>query len=393
METTTTAWLLYDITRSPVLLGLGGGIRALVVILFGLIGGALADRVPRVRVLFITQIGFALTSLGLGFLVVTGGVTFWHIYAFAAINGTLSAFDAPARRALFPTLVPRSEMQNAITLNGSVFRLAKLVGPAIAGVVIAAYGPAISYFVNFASYGAIIVALALMRARDVVPHPRAHLLREALEGVRYTLDHRLLRSVLALESIHSLFGVNTALLTILASDVFRVGPEGLGLLLSAQAVGALGGTTLLVAFGDIDRKGRSMIVAGTIYVAAFALLAFVGDPLVAALLVGSTGATDTVWATMRNTLFQLRTDDAYRGRTMGVLLLVGRGFAQGSQLETGVAISAGGPGFSVLLSAAVVAVALVVVNVVTEEVRTFRGAPEPVLAAVAASTEAEAGSD
>jgi MFS family permease len=387
METTTTAWLLYEITRSPVLLGVGGGIRALVVIVFGLVGGALADRVPRVRVLFITQSAFAVSSLVLGTLVVSGQVTFWHIYAFAAVNGTLSAFDAPARRALFPTLVPRSEMQNAITLNGSVFRLAKLVGPAVAGVVIATYGPAVSYFVNSASYAAILVALALMRAHDVVPRPRAPLLGEALGGLRYTLDHSLLRSVVILESIHSFFGVNTALLTILASDVFHVGPAGLGLLLSAQALGALGGTGLLVTLGDIERKGRSMIVAGTVYVVSFGGLAFMTAIQPAALLVAATGATDTIWATMRNTIFQLRTDDAYRGRTMGVLLLAGRGFAQGSQLETGLAVSAGGPGLGVLLSAAAVAVGLIVVNVATEEVRSFRGSPEPLIAAVAASPD------
>lgn len=386
METTTTAWLLYEITRSPVLLGVGGGIRAAAIIAFGLIGGAVADRVPRRRLLLITQTAYALSSLALGTLVLTGNVTFWHIYAFSAVNGSLGAFDAPARRAMFPTLVPRSEMQNAITLNASVFRVARLTGPAIAGVIIAGYGPAVSYFVNVASYAAILVALVVMRAPEILPRVRASLVRETAAGARYAFGHPLLRNVLALETVHSLFGINTALLTILARDVFRSGPEGLGLLLSAQAAGALVGTGALIAIGDVERKGQAMVAAGASYAAVYALLPLAARTEVAAVLVAVLGLTDAFWATMRNTVFQLKTDEAYRGRTMGVLLLAGRGGTQASQLETGLAVSAGGPGFAALFGAAVIGASLLAVNARTADVRGFRGLPDPVLAAVAAGT-------
>lgn len=272
IETTTTAWLLYDITRSPVLLGLGGGIRALTIVLFGLVGGAIADRVARRRLLFITQTGFALTSLALGSLVVSGRLEVWHIYVFIAVNGTLGAFDAPSRRALFPNLIPRSEMQNAITLTASAFRTGRLVGPALAGLIIVSWGPAVAYFVNSASFTAILVALALMRIIETPARPTAPLLRDTADGVRYTLRDPLLRAVLLLESIHSLFGINTTLITMLAVDVLDAGPEGLGLLLSAQAVGALVGTAGLVTTGDIEEKGRAMLGAGVTYVLGLALL-------------------------------------------------------------------------------------------------------------------------
>src|SRR5581483_3408555 len=114
METTTTSWLLYQITGDPALLGLGGAIRAAAIILFGLIGGAVADRTDRRRLLLITQCGFATTSLVLGLLVLDGRLSFWHIYAFAAANGALESIDSPARRAIFPMLVHRSEMQSAV---------------------------------------------------------------------------------------------------------------------------------------------------------------------------------------------------------------------------------------------------------------------------------------
>jgi len=387
METTTTAWLLYEITKSPVLLGLGGGIRALAIILFGLIGGALADRVDRRRTLLVVQSAFAVSSLVLGALVVTGQVTFWHIYVFSAVNGALGAFDAPARRAMFPTLVPRAEMQNAITLNSSIFRTARLVGPGIAGVIIAVYGPAVSYFVNVATYAAILGALALMHVPRSAARTKAPLLDEAAEGLRYTFRRPLLRSLLLLESVHSLFGVNTALLTILAGDVLRVGPEGLGLLLSAQAVGAMVGTTALVMTGDIEHKGRAMLVAGGVYAVAFALLAGAARLETAIVIIAALGLADAFWTTMRNTAFQLQTDEAYRARTLSVLLLAGRGFTQGAQLESGVAVSLGGPGFAMLVGAGVIATSLAAVNLRTKEIRGFRGVPDAVAAAVATTPD------
>lgn len=387
METTTTAWLLYDITRSPVLLGLSGGIRALAIVAFGLIGGAVADRVSRRQLLFLTQSGFAATSLVLGLLVVTGTVAAWHIYVFSAINGALGAFDAPARRSMFPTLVPRSQMQNAVMLNAAVFRLGRLIGPGVAGVVIALYGPAVSYFTNVVSYAAILVALALIRGREVPVRPKAPLLHEAIEGLRYSVRRPLVRSVLILESVHSLFGINTALVTILASDVLRTGPQGLGLLLSSQAVGALVGTSVLVVTGDLEHKGRAMMITGGSYVLAYGALALTGRFELAAALLMVLGLTDAVWATMRNTILHLQTEESYRGRTMGAILLAGRGFGQGSQLESGLAVSVGGPGAAIVFGATVIGVSLVAVNAATPDVRRFRGSPDPLVAAVAATPE------
>ena len=391
METTTTAWLLYEITKSPVLLGVGGALRAAAIIVFGLIGGAIADRFPRRRLLFITQSAFALSSLALGTLVVTGRVEFWHVYVFSAVNGAIGSFDAPARRSLFPNLVPRSEMQNAVMLNAAIFRVGRLAGPALAGVIIALYGPAVSYFINVASYAAILIALAAMRVREAPLRTSTHLLRSAAQGLGYSLRRPLLRSVLILESVHSFFGVNTALITILASDVFHAGPEGLGLLLSSQAVGALVGTIFLITTGDLEHKGRAMIVSGVAYCAGFATLAIATSFQFAALLIAVCGATDALWTTMRNTIFQLQTEEAYRGRAMGVILLAGRGFTQASQLETGFAVSAGGPAFAIVFGAAAIAGSLVAVNARTDEVRSFRGSPDPVATAVAATPDTGAG--
>jgi len=275
-------------------------------------------------------------------------------------------------------------MQNAVVLNSAVFRLARLIGPAIGGVLIAVYGPAVCYFVNFASYAAILLALAAMRVPPFVATRRSRaLLQDVADGLRYTLRRPLLRAVLVLESTHSFFGVNTALITIIATDVLHAGPEGLGLLLSAQALGALIGTTALLASGDMEHKGRAMVVAGGAYCIVLALLGAANRFEVAALLLIATAITDAYWTAMRNTMFQLQTDEAYRGRSLSTVLLAGRGFTQGAQLETGIAVSIGGPAFAVVSGAAVIAAVLAVVNLRTAEVRRFRGLPDAVAAATA----------
>lgn len=373
IETTTTAWLLYEITGSPVLLGLWGAIRATALIGFGLVGGAMADRISRRRLLLITQSGFALTSLALFGFVATGTVTAAHIYVTSAITATLTAFDAPARRSMYPTLVPRSQLQNATTMNAAVFRVSRLAGPAIAGVLIAGLGPAVSYLINAVSSAAIIVALALMRARPALERARAKLASEVADGLRYTLRTPPLGQLLLLESGHALFGANTALITILAKDVLRVGPEGLGLLLSALGGGALTATVSMILIGAIDRAGRWMLAGGLVYATVYAALALSRSFELSLLLLFAMGNADAYWSTMRTTIFQLRSDDAYRGRTLSVLSLVGRGFTQGSQLVTGVLVAALGPPAAALVGAAVVGGSIAAANLRDGRVREFRG--------------------
>jgi MFS family permease len=378
MEQTLTTWLLYEITGSPVLLGIGGAMRAIPTFAFGLLAGAIADRVDRRRLLLLTQGGSALTSFGLGLVVATGQVEVWHIYLASVINGTLQTFDAPARRAMYATMVPRSEMQNAITLNAAVFRIARLIGPSLAGILIVATGPALPYFINAVSFLAIIVALLLISTPAIVDRVRGSLLAETVDGARYTLGKPILAHLLFLESAHSLFGANTALVTIVAKDVLHVGPEGLGFLLSALGAGALVGTGALVMNGDVERKGRSMMLSGYSYVASFAVFAWSRSFELSAITLALVGFADTWWATMRNSIFQLQADEAYRGRTLAAFLLVGRGMAQTSQLQTGLAVEAFGPQIAATAGAAVIAAAIIGVNARNDEVRRFRD-PTPVL--------------
>jgi len=377
VESTTTAWLLYDITRSPLLLGIGGALRAAATIGFGLFGGAVADRVPRRQLLLVTQTSMAAASLALGVLVVTGRVEVWHVYIFSVIVAALGSFDQPTRRALFPTLVQRQDLPNAVMLNSAAVRVGRLIGPAVAGIVIALFGPAVSYFANAVTFVALIAALLAIRARQEPVLRPVPMLRAVADGFRYMIDRPLLRSLLVLDSVQSGLGLNTAIVTIVASDVLHAGPEGLGLLLSSQAAGTLLATLALILIGDVKRKGSTMLASGAAYCLALGAFGFATIGVLSAALMFVCGFTDAIWSTLRTTIVQLAADEAYRGRAMGVLLLSGRGLGQASQIETGVAVSIGGPTFAVVLGAALIAITLAAVNVTSPEVRKYESVAEP----------------
>jgi MFS family permease len=372
IEMTATTYLLYAITSSPVLLGIGGLTRAVPILALALYGGAVADRVDRKRLLMFTQVSQVVTSLVLGTLVVTGRLEFWHIYVIGFLNSSLSAFDAPARNSFYPSLIPRSEFQNAVALSSVIFRLATLVGPAIAGVLIAAVGPASPFFVNAVSYFALIGALLLIRTKGFgSTAPRTSMRSAMWGGVRYAMKSRVLPLILGTEAVLSLFGHNSALVTIFARDVLHVGPEGLGLLLSAVGAGAIAGTIVLIGTGELRRKGAIMIGAGLTYAAA--MLAFSASTSfalsIAALFV--LGIADSFWGAMRNTIIQLAATDAFRGRITSLVTFTSRGLTNAGQIETGAMVAVAGPPLAGAINALVIGVVVIAVGLRSARLRDF----------------------
>jgi MFS family permease len=338
IELTATSWLLYELTDSPLLLGLNGVFRAAPIFAFALIGGTVADRVERRRLLLITQSASVVTSLALGALVVSGHVVFWHVYVISLINATIAAFDAPGRQSLFPMLVPRGQLQNAITLNAMLFQTGQLVGPAIAGILIARVNVAAPFFVNAVSYFAIIGGLLAMRIPPIAARTsRGSIRSELVEGLRYVRASTVLPLVLVMEATFSVFGHNQALMTIFARDVLGAGPEGLGVLLSSIGGGAIVGMVVLILVGDIRRKGAFMLASGAVY--GLTLLVFAWSrsfPLSVAVL-AVLGFADATWGALRNAIAQIVAEDAYRGRVMSLILIAARGLTSASQVETGLA--------------------------------------------------------
>jgi MFS family permease len=346
IELTATSWLLYQLTDSPFLLGLNGVFRAAPIFAFALIGGTVADRVERRRLLLVTQSASVVTSLVLGTLVVTQQVAFWHVYVVSLLNATIAAFDAPGRQSLFPTLVPRGQLQNAITLNAMLFQAGQLVGPAVAGLLIARVGVAAPFFVNAASYFAIIAGLFAMRIPPAASRiARGSIRSELVGGLRYVRASTILPLVLVIEATLSVFGHNQALITIFARDVLHEGAEGLGILLSSIGAGAILGMVVLVVVGDIRRKGAFMLGAGALYAATLVVFAWSRSFPLSIAVLGMLGFADATWGTMRNAIAQLAAEDAYRGRVMSLIVIVSRGLTSASQLQTGLTTSLfGAPG-------------------------------------------------
>ena len=329
VEQTAVAWILYEMTNSPLLLGLSGLFRAVPMIGLALFGGAIADRVPRRVLLLLTESSMLIASLTVGLAALTGQLEFWHLYVLSFASGTLSAFSIPARHALFAGLVPRSSMQSAVTFNAVAVRSGALIGPSIGGVALAYGGYAFPFFINAAGFIGMLLALASMRLpsrqTDTASSP-TNLWHGMTSGLDFVWRNPLLKVALGLEIVSGLFGHNVALITVIARDAIGTGPEGLGLLLSALGAGGLLGMVFMVAF-EVKRHVHVILSAGTAYAAlltAFALSPWLGLSMI---LLFALGAADGIWAVTRNTLAQLLVPDALRGRVMSVVVMATRGSA------------------------------------------------------------------
>jgi len=363
IEQTAVAWILYEMTNSTVLLGLGGLSRAAPMILLALIGGAVADRLPRRPLLILTESSMLVVSLVMGMLAITGHLQFWHLYLLNLASGTLYAFSVPARQALFPELVPRSFISSAITLNAVAVRIAIFIGPSIAGIALAFSGYAAPFLLNAASFLAMLAALMAMRlpaaapVRGIARRSLDRLHADMVEGIAFVWRSPLLKAVLGLELLAGFFGHNSALITIIARDVLGTGPQGLGSLLSALGAGALFGMLLMLVF-HTEQRVRLILIAGSIYtllLIGFGLSAWLW--LSMALLFGL-GAADGIWGVARNTVVQLAVPDALRGRVMSMVFLVTRGSTPLGQVNTGLFASLIGGPATALLGAALVGVGL-----------------------------------
>jgi len=359
VEQTAVSWILYELTGSAVLLGLAGLARAAPTIALALIGGAVADRLPRRAMLYCTESTMFATSLAIGMLAWSGRLEYWHLYVLSFVNGTLSAFSVPARQALFAGLVPRTAMQSAVTFNAVAVRCGVLLGPSIGGAALAYGSYALPFWINAVSFIGMLAALAAMRLSPIPTHESAPgtLWQGMQEGLGFVWDHAPLRVALALEVVSGLFGHNITLVTIIAKDVIGTDVQGLGWLLSALGAGGMAAMIFMV-FAQLRHHMRVILYAGAIYsvlLAAFALSAWLPLSLTLLFLLGT---CDGIWGVNRNTLAQTVVPDALRGRVMSVVVLTTRGSAPLGRLQSGFLADLAGAPAATLVGAAVVAAAI-----------------------------------
>ena len=338
MQMTATNWLLYQLTNSPLQLGLNGVFRAIPAIALGLISGTFADRYDRKWLLLWTQLILALLSLGLGVLDHVGHIQAWQIYLFTFISSSVGSFDGPARQSLFPSLVPRAVLPNAVALNSLLWKGAALLGPTLGGIAISAMGTSGAFYANAASFLGVVVALMFMHASPPERETQRNFLAETKAGFSYIVSQPVILGLTIMEAFASVFGLDHAMLTILASDVFRVGAHGFGFMQSCRGLGAVIGSSLFIAMGQRASQGKVLLVSAILYGAGFAVFGLSPSFLIALVLLAFIGATDTIWGAARSTIMQMLAPEKFRGRVMGVFQLSNRGLHPLGQMETGLVV-------------------------------------------------------
>jgi MFS family permease len=324
MQSVGQSWLVLELTGSPFRLGLISTLQFTPVLLFAFVGGVLSDRVAKRPLIIATQAAMMLQAGALAALVWSGHIAYWHVAVLAAIYGVANSIDMPARQAYVVELVGKEDLLSAIALNSAVFNGARVVGPALAGSLIAAYGVGTAFFINAVSFVAVLAALVAMRIEGA-PHPgaRATVREEIVQSVRFAARTPTIALVLALLLFVSLFVINfNVVVPLLARDVFAAGAHGFGLLMASLGAGAVVGA-IGVASAGLRRPSMPIIlIAAAIASAGVGTLALVRSFPLAAALLALTGVAQIVFTSSVNSTVQVTVPDGMRGRMMSLYVLV-----------------------------------------------------------------------
>jgi MFS family permease len=358
MQSTAQGYLIYQLTGSPAYLGLVGFVGGVPALLFTLFGGVIADRISRRKMMVITQTSMLVLAFILAALTFTKIVQPWHIIVLAFLLGVANAFDAPARVAFVTELVSREDMTNAIALNSTMFNIATVVGPSVAGLTYAAFGPAWCFTINGISFIAVIVALLLMRIKPVIqPSQRTTVLADLKEGLRYVFSHSLILSLIGSIGLVSIFGIGMlTLLPAWATDILHGNVTTNGWLVSARGFGSLVSALMLAYMGGRRYRGKLWTIGAFIMPVMLVLFALIRWlPLSLVMMVG-VGWSFMMVMNNSNALMQSHVPDYLRGRVMSVYTLVFFGAMPLGSLFAGAFAQKFNEPMTVMLSAAVLMV-------------------------------------
>jgi MFS family permease len=345
-------WLILELTNSPLMLGLSGVFMSVPFLITSLYGGALADRMDRLRLLRVAQAVTTCLALTLATLAALGVIKVWHIYTLSFLSWTVGAFDGPARQAMIPSLVPRSDLMSAIALTSVVRRGTALVGPMIGGFAITLVGISGAFFVHATFDATVLLTLFAMRLpAGQMEQRRAPMGRAILEGLKSIRANPVIFGILSMEAVNTSFVTYQQLMPVFARDILRVGPTGFGLLYASPGVGALVGSALLILTGDVRKKGRLFVTTAFIQPITIALFALSPWMLTSMLMLALSGVLDVIGGTVRNAMLQLSTRDHMRGRVMGMNMMVHRGLGPLSGLQAGALATFIGAPFAVTAGA------------------------------------------
>ena len=335
MQTVAHGWLVYTLTGSAFLVGLVPALGGLPILLFTLYGGVLADRVEKRRFIMVLQALMLCEAVLLAVLTATGQITVTWVIVLAVVFGFLTAFEVPARQAFVVDLVGKRDLMNAIALNSAAFNLSRVIGPAIAGVVITAFGVAAAFFANAASYLAVLVSLTRIRLPERVADSGTGLDTRLRVGLEYVRRNAEPRSLILLTAAMSIFGYPFVAMLPVYAGTLDVGAAGYGVLVSAVGVGAAVGALALAAVGGRLRQAKLAMDSAGLFAVALAGAALVPGMLPAIVFLTCAGCAMALQSIAANTQLQRSAPDHLRGRVMGLYSFVALGFAPFGALQAG----------------------------------------------------------
>jgi MFS family permease len=369
MQMVARGWLIYDMTKSPLALTWVMLSFMLPSFLFSLVGGVIADRMRKRPIMIASQVLNTLATIALGLFIYTGEVTFAHFIWFGIFNGTVLSVSMPARSAVIPDLVPRDSLVNAMALQSATFNLSRIVGPALAGGLIALFasgnttsftGVGIVFFVIAALYlASMITTLQMHYVGDPAAREASTVRQDVVEVFRYMRDERLILGLLIMGFVPFTFGFAAqSLLPAFNHDVINGGPDDLGLLMTAMGVGALFGSLVLARVGDIGGKGRVMFVTAYLWALSVAAFALTKSEWSAMLFGALTGLFGAVFGSMNMSIVQLAVLPEVRGRVMSINMMT-MGLMPLGIIPISAAAEYFGIDIALLISAALLAASMV----------------------------------
>jgi MFS family permease len=374
-------WHINQLDENPMALGGIGVARILPVIIFSLIGGALADSFDRRKVMFATQSIAAVLALTLALFTQFGQITIWHIYVITALQAVVVAFDGPSRQALIPNLLPKEDLPNAFSMTFTAFQAGAVIGPAISGFFIAGFGQEAVYYFNAISFVAVLVALLLIGdVPQVIGEKTAGISMEAIkDGIRFILSKPIIFSTMMVDFVATFFASASTLMPIIAKDVLDVGVVEYGYLSAASAVGAVAVALVISQIKEIRKQGMVFVTAVVIFGIATIIFGITKSFIVAWLAIAVTGGVDGVSTIVRNTIRQLQTPDHVRGRMTSINQIFFMGGPQLGEIEAGAVAQFFGAPFAVITGGIGCIVGTMLIIWKWPQLREYNG-DEPILA-------------
>ena len=384
MQITALFWHICVLTgvANPLALGGIGLARILPIILFSFISGTVADTFNRRTILFITQSLLTLIALALAALTFLGAIRLWHIYALTALQAAVVAFDLPARQALTPNLLPAKDLPNAFSMNSIAQNTGSVVGPMLAGVVIATLGQAYTYFFNAISFLAVLAALLVIGHVAQEKHHAARVdLSTTRAGFRFIFSRPIIFSTMLLDFVATFFASANTMMPIVARDILKVGEVGYGFLSSAQSIGSVLAALVVSQIHSLRKQGPIFLWAVVAFGGATVIFGLSHWFALAMLALIVMGAADAVSTIIRNTIRQLQTPDHMRGRMTAVNQIFFQGGPQLGEVEAGVVAQFFGVPFCLISGGIGCIVGVTLIALKWPQLRTYdREEPLPVAA-------------